>query len=276
MKQLFYWLAGIGFGGAIFLNVLIATSYSHNTGALNLLSVLGIVQVLAVLVGIYLLGKWAASKMARRDESGNAPFLKTPEVKSLEPTLSTKWTALSEFDGEIRTAVQTLRPHGSKWETKLAEAFFALQEDRRYLQGIVDRLVEQAKAERAEIWKRDFRYTANGEPCTEESIQVLRESKSAGTSWPWKARAFLPCNSMASRISIPIPTSSGLEILYANVLTLYENEQRQPEYVLNLPCFTPRMYPRDTRSSISRSKNSFAINSTFTASRASPPQAAMA
>lgn len=55
-----------------------------------------------------------------------------------------------------------------------------------------------------------------------------------------------------------------------------EAKSYYPLYVLNLPCLTPRTYPRDTRSSISRSKNSFAINSAFTAPRASPPQAAIA
>jgi hypothetical protein len=35
-------------------------------------------------------------------------------------------------------------------------------------------------------------------------------------------------------------------------------------------------YPRETFSSISRSKNSFATSNAFTASRASPPQAAIA
>jgi hypothetical protein len=36
------------------------------------------------------------------------------------------------------------------------------------------------------------------------------------------------------------------------------------------------MYPRNTRSSVSRSKNSFAINNAFPASRAAPLQAAIA
>jgi hypothetical protein len=44
------------------------------------------------------------------------------------------------------------------------------------------------------------------------------------------------------------------------------------ERVLNRPCFTPRSYPRENFSSISRCKNSFATSNAFTGSRASPPQ----
>lgn len=78
------------------------------------------------------------------------------------------------------------------------------------------------------------------------------------------------------------PTRTSAEVLYRAAIrgtagyAPADYANTQPEYVLNRPCFTPRMYPRDTFSSISRSKNSFAINSAFTASRASPPQAAIA
>jgi hypothetical protein len=50
----------------------------------------------------------------------------------------------------------------------------------------------------------------------------------------------------------------------------------QPEYVLNLPCRTPRKNPRDTLASISVSKNSFATINALSAARRSPPHIAIA
>lgn len=183
MKRLFYWSVGVGFGGAILLQIVIANSFPGTSSVLalqNLLSILGVVQVLAVLIGIYLGGTWVAAKMSERSRLGTPRASMTEGDKSAMPVENAKWKALSEYDGNIRAAVQTLRPYGPKWEAKLCEAFFALQEDRRYLQGIVDRLVEQAKAERAEDWKSKFHRTANGETCTDESIQVLREAQEQG------------------------------------------------------------------------------------------------
>lgn len=185
MQRLFYWSAGVGFGGAVLLQIAIANSYPGTSKVLalqNMMSILGVVQALAVLVGIYLFGKWVVSKIGERSEVGltRAPSNMLGSDTSSAPAVNTKWKALAEYDDDIRAAVQTLRPYGPKWEVKFCEAFFALQEDRRYLRGIIDRLVEQAKAERAEDWKGKFRRTATGEICTDESIQVLHEAQEQG------------------------------------------------------------------------------------------------
>jgi hypothetical protein len=74
----------------------------------------------------------------------------------------TRWEALVRYDDEIREAAARLTPYGSVWVDKLGEAFFALNEDRKYLSNIVDGLVREA--EHAEIvnWVSTFSKTADG------------------------------------------------------------------------------------------------------------------
>ncbi|MEH2486452.1 hypothetical protein [Bradyrhizobium sp. AZCC 2230] len=67
----------------------------------------------------------------------------------------TRWEALVRYDDEIREAAAKLIQFGSHSVAKLGEAFFALDEDRKYLPNIVARLTEEAalealEAERAE------------------------------------------------------------------------------------------------------------------------------
>ena len=40
------------------------------------------------------------------------------------------------FDDEIRAAAEKLRPFGDTWVAKLGQAYFALNEDRKYLAKI--------------------------------------------------------------------------------------------------------------------------------------------
>jgi len=45
----------------------------------------------------------------------------------------TRLEALVRFDEELREAAEKLLPFGPEWVDKLGEAFFALNEDRKYL-----------------------------------------------------------------------------------------------------------------------------------------------
>jgi len=47
-----------------------------------------------------------------------------------------RWNALLRFDDEIRAAAEKLRPFGDTWVAKLGQAYFALNEDRKYLAKI--------------------------------------------------------------------------------------------------------------------------------------------
>jgi hypothetical protein len=56
-----------------------------------------------------------------------------------------KWNALLRYDDEIARAAQALRPYGQQWIDEFGRAFFALGEDRGYLDKIVQRLLVDAK-----------------------------------------------------------------------------------------------------------------------------------
>jgi hypothetical protein len=92
----------------------------------------------------------------------------------------TRWEALVRYNDEIREAPASLMPYGSVWVDKLGEAFFALNEDRKYLSNIVDGLIREA--EHAEIVNlvSTFSKTADGETTSEEALQVLVDAKAKG------------------------------------------------------------------------------------------------
>jgi hypothetical protein len=98
--------------------------------------------------------------------------------------VSDRWNALVKYDDEIRAAAEKLRPFGDSWVSKLGQAYFALNEDRKYLPSIVSQLIEEAerKAEldKMQDWSNRFQHTANGEICTDESLRVLREAEAQG------------------------------------------------------------------------------------------------
>lgn len=96
--------------------------------------------------------------------------------------MTDRWRALVRHDNEISAAAEKLRPYGDVWVDKLGQEFFALKEDRRYLDNIVHALVDEAKQEddlrsqqEALNIRRDFQQTADGEMCTEESLTILLE-----------------------------------------------------------------------------------------------------
>jgi hypothetical protein len=93
-----------------------------------------------------------------------------------------RWEALVRYDDEICAAAEQLRCYGDTWVRKLGESYFALNEDRRYLPNIVSRLVEEAERDKAkaESWAAAYRQTANGQQCTNESLDILRQAQARG------------------------------------------------------------------------------------------------
>jgi hypothetical protein len=99
----------------------------------------------------------------------------------------TRWEALVLFDDEIRDAAAKLIPFGSEWIDKFGEAFFALNEDRKYLPNIVARLTEeaerlavQAKHAAALAFVAKFSTTADGDETSEEALAILIEAQAIG------------------------------------------------------------------------------------------------
>jgi hypothetical protein len=97
-----------------------------------------------------------------------------------KPEALDRWRALTKYDPEIRAAVEALRPFGDVWVEKLGRDFFALNEDKSYLPNIVQTLKDEAERYDREEWSAQFRYTADGEPCSEESMSVLRRARVSG------------------------------------------------------------------------------------------------
>jgi hypothetical protein len=94
--------------------------------------------------------------------------------------LEERWNALIKYDDEIRAAAEAVRPFGERVVMELGRAYFALNEDRRYLPNIVQRLIADAKQREAENRLSRFLQTANGDLCTTESISILQEAETLG------------------------------------------------------------------------------------------------
>jgi hypothetical protein len=161
---------------------------------------LGYVFLIFLVVGI-----WIIWQIVRRASAG-AQAMINPERYAIqkveemqqdllvarllsEPPESTsypkdKWYALVKYDAEISAAAEELRPYGDAWIDKLGKAYFDLQEDRSYLRNIVRKLSEEAENEVAQVaaqrGARNFSWTADGEPCTDESRKILRQAKKLG------------------------------------------------------------------------------------------------
>ena len=80
------------------------------------------------------------------------------------------------YDPEIADAAKKLHPYGDHWVEKFGRDFFALQEDRAYIAGIVKKLLEEAEGEaktkddeakrkNSRDWAKAFSHTYSGEPC---------------------------------------------------------------------------------------------------------------
>jgi hypothetical protein len=99
----------------------------------------------------------------------------------------TRWEALVRYDDEIREAALKLIPFGDIWVDRLGKAFFALNEDRKYLPNMVEQLVKEAEHEaeienhrRATAWLQNFSTTREGEATSEEALGVLLEAQVRG------------------------------------------------------------------------------------------------
>jgi len=92
----------------------------------------------------------------------------------------TRWEALVRYDDEIRQAAARLMPFGATWVERFGQAFFALNEDRKYIPNIVDRLVQEAEQEAGAEWLRNFSQTKEGETTSHEALRVLVDAKVAG------------------------------------------------------------------------------------------------
>jgi len=116
----------------------------------------------------------------------NAPAI--PDKKDRAPThnggqqnaLTERWNALARFDNEVRAAVEQLRPFGESLVNELAQAYFALNEDKQYLPKIVHALIEEAERKEAQRWADRFRITSNGEAGAEASQTILHEPEVRG------------------------------------------------------------------------------------------------
>lgn len=91
-----------------------------------------------------------------------------------------KWQALIAYDSEIRVAAEALFPYGDEWVERLGDAYFALEQDRSYLPSIVARLKEEAEKVQDSRFMERFRLTADGEICTVEALDILREAVRQG------------------------------------------------------------------------------------------------
>jgi hypothetical protein len=102
-----------------------------------------------------------------------------------------RWEALVRFDPEIRAAAEKLLPYGMEWVEELGRAFFVLHEDRSYLPGIVDQLLQDAQratlergiADRLDAFRRKsemFSRTAIGEATSKRSLAILFAAEAAG------------------------------------------------------------------------------------------------
>jgi hypothetical protein len=92
----------------------------------------------------------------------------------------TRWEALVRYDDEIRAAAEKLFPFGEVWVDKLGDAFFALNEDRKYLANIVEQLTKEAEHSAVVDWLSKFSQTADGEKTSEEAMAVLVDAQAKG------------------------------------------------------------------------------------------------
>jgi len=185
-KRIFWWSTGIWLSGTIVLKIARMNSHSYSTILLidNLNTPFAILSIAVLVLGVVLFGRWTWQKTTRGQiVPGSWPPAERPRTvpeAQPSPTWAIRWTALVEYNDEIRSAAEKLSPYGAEWVQRLGEAFFALKEDRSYLGNIVERLLNEAKQKAANEWKTLFVRTANGEFTSKESLAVLLEAQERG------------------------------------------------------------------------------------------------
>jgi hypothetical protein len=98
-----------------------------------------------------------------------------------------RWTALTRYDPEIAPLAEMLSVFGKKWVDEFENAFFALNEDRSYLNTIISRLISEAEIERRQEalrkeneWLTRIQITNAGEITSDYSLKVLKEAMALG------------------------------------------------------------------------------------------------
>jgi hypothetical protein len=94
--------------------------------------------------------------------------------------MTERWKALARYDNEVRAAVEQLKPFGESLVNEIAQAYFALNEDKQYLPSIVRNLIKDAERNEAQRRADRFRTTFDGEVCTDRSLSILREAEAQG------------------------------------------------------------------------------------------------
>jgi len=158
--------------------------------------------------------KWLFSDQMQRDPKALEHSIMN-NADPFDAAVKERWRALSRYDDDIAMAVDRLRPFGEVWVNELARAYFALNENREYLPSIVARLLSEAMQLKAEETKMEaqrramiWRQTADGEICTDESLDILREAQSKDT-----ASALRPIKHLLSQNPVWGP------VIFAQIMT---------------------------------------------------------
>jgi hypothetical protein len=124
-KRIFWWGAGVWLSGTIILQVVRINSRSYSSMLLvdNLNTPFAILSIAVLVLGVVLFGRWAWQKATEAQIVGESqPPAKWPRpIPVTQPlvTVSTRWTALVEYDDEIRSAAEKLLPYGAEWVQRL-------------------------------------------------------------------------------------------------------------------------------------------------------------
>ncbi len=138
LSRVFWVSVTLWIGLSILLRIAVAAA-PFNRNLLNLQTlVLVLFGLPAIVLGLVLLVRFVRktisgllSRLHRQRRSAGFPIK--------------RWHALVKYDEEVAAAAATLQQFGEEWIDRLGEEFFALNEDRRYLQRIVSRLAEEAQ-----------------------------------------------------------------------------------------------------------------------------------
>jgi hypothetical protein len=185
-KKVFYWGAGVWLSGSVVMQIARWNSDKYSTirEIDNFNTLFALVGLATFGLGVVLFCRWAWIKFRTGGDISTPLRNERRDNGTSNPPLNftTRWEALVRYDNEIRVAAEELMPFGPEWVSRLADAFFALNEDRSYLNNIVERLRNEAKLEAESRWKSRFKRTADGEPCTQESLVILSEIRAKGYS----------------------------------------------------------------------------------------------
>jgi CarD family transcriptional regulator len=194
LKKAFYLTTAIWLGGGVLIQILI----NQGGNVVTLMNVHTLVVTgfgsLSVLLGAILVGVWINRKLGNttanknitldaKNENGSKGSLRDRDMP--DRTLD-RWNALIRYDSDLRTAAKTLAPLGDMWVDKLRVDYFALNEDKKYLQAIVQTLLREASQKQVPAQppsrniSEGFTRTFDGERCTENSLQILERAKSIG------------------------------------------------------------------------------------------------